>query len=385
MSEQAPTQPAGDGPAAGSREAADDARAAPAGSAGLTAMTVPPWLEVAAGVAWRGLVLGAAVVAIVWLAARLALLTVPLIVAIILTTLTSPPTRWLEQRGLRPGAATTIVVFGGLTVLAVLLAALAPSFLEQMRELGPTLEEGRRELLAWLADSPLALEQESVNNLLNQLRDQLSESAGQIARQVVSGAAFIVELLAGAALVVVLVFFLTKDGQQITDWMVARTPERHRELLRATGRRAWNALGGYVRGTAAVAVIDAVGVGVGLLVIGVPLVLPLAIVVFLGAFLPIIGAFIAGLMAVIVAGASGGLLDAALTLAVIVVVQQVEGNILQPVIMRRAVQVHPVFVIGALTAGAAVGGLVGAFLAVPIAGVVAAVSNELRLRGTLGP
>lgn len=359
-------------PATGTRARGGRRQGTPAG--------VSPWLETAAAVSWRGLVVAGAVLAALWLTAELALITLPLIIAAILTTLTVPPTRALQRRGLRPGLATTLVVLGGLALIVTLLSLLAPSFADQIRELGPTIDQGRRELLTFLSDTPLGIDQQSFDQLFQRARDQLSGAGPQLISGVLSGAAFVAEMLAGVVLILVLVFFLTKDGEQIVEWALSRTPDHHRDVLRATGRRAWTALGGYVRGTATVAVIDAVGVAVGLLVIGVPLVAPLAILVFLGAFLPVIGAFIAGLIAVLVAAASGGLTDSLLTLGVIVIVQQVEGHVLQPVIMRRAVSLHPVVVIAALTAGAATAGIVGAFLAVPATAVIAAVGNELRTR-----
>ena len=147
-----------------------------------------------------------------------------------------------------------------------------------------------------------------------------------------------------------------------------------------SGARSWTALGGYVRGTATIALIDAIGIMIGLLILQVPLVAPLTLLVFLGGFLPVIGAFIAGLVAVLVALAAAGIVKALLVLGVILLVQQIEGHLLQPVIMRRAVALHPVVILTALAAGAALAGIVGAFLSVPIAAVVAAAGNELRLR-----
>lgn len=343
-------------------------------------LTVPAWLDRSAGIAWRSLAVGAAILAVLWLLAQLALITLPLIVAVILTTLTVPPTRELERRGLRSSAATTVTVVGGLVAIVALLSLLAPRFVDQIAELGPTITSGREELVATLADGPLGLNEQRIEELLTQAREQLAGRGDQIVSGVLSGAALAVNIAAGAVLILVLLFFLTKDGEEIVGWMLARTPPEHRETARAVGRRAWSALGGYVRGTALIALINAVGVAIGLLIIGVPLVAPLALLVFLGAFLPVIGAFIAGLIAVLVAAADGGLTAALFTLGVIVVVQQVEGNLLQPLIMRRAVALHPVVVLSALTAGAAVAGIVGAFLAVPIAAVLAAVGNELRLR-----
>ena len=152
----------------------------------------------------------------------------------------------------------------------------------------------------------------------------------------------------------------------------------------ALAARAWTALSGYVRGTATIALIDALGIGLALLILGVPLVIPLTLLVFLGGFLPVIGASIAGLIAVLVALADGGVVTALLVLGAVVAVQQLEGHILQPVIMRRAVSLHPIVILVALATGSAMLGIVGAFLSVPAAAVLSAVGNELRLRSEAG-
>lgn len=342
--------------------------------------SVPRWLDRAGSWSWRLVVLALAIALTVWVLTRLYLVSLPVIVALILATLCVPPARALQARGLKPGLAATIVVVGGLALIVTVVALLTPSFVEQILQLRPTVEAGVDDILSWLEEGPLGWDRARIDELLAQARSTASSSGSRIFSSVLSGAAIVAETIAGLALVVVLLFFFVKDGAEIVDWFIARTPDRRRDDLRAAGGRAWDALGGYVRGTATVALIDAIGIGIGLAIIGVPLVLPLAILVFLGAFLPVIGAFLAGLVAVLVALADGGGAAALLTLALIVAVQQLEGNVLQPIIMKRAVALHPVVVLIALTAGASVAGIAGAFLAVPITAVVAAVGNELRLR-----
>ena len=167
-------------------------------------------------------------------------------------------------------------------------------------------------------------------------------------------------------------------------WAGERIPTSYRATAAAMGARAWTALSGYVRGTATIALIDALGIGLALLILGVPLVIPLTLLVFLGGFLPVIGATLTGLVAVLVALADGGLVTALLVLAAVVAVQQLEGHILQPVIMRRAVSLHPIVILVALATGSAMLGIVGAFLSVPAAAVLSAVGNELRLRSEAG-
>lgn len=341
---------------------------------------VPSWLATTTAWTWRILVLIIGAGAVLYLLSTLALVTLPVIIALILATLAVPPARALERRGFPRAAAAGAVVLGGLAAFGGFIAAITPSFVEQVQELQPTVLEAVDQLFVFLEESPLGYDREQVMDLLAEAGQALQDQGGQIAGQVASGVVAVFQFLAGLALAIVLLFFFVKDGAQIVDWMIARTPADHRATTRAVGRRAWVALSGFIRGTAAIALIDAVGIGIGLAIVGVDLVLPLALLVFIGGFIPVLGAFVSGLIATLVALASGGVTTALIVLAIVVVVQQVESNVLQPTIMRRAVALHPVVVLGALTAGGVLGGVVGAFLAVPVAAVGSAVSNELRLR-----
>lgn len=343
---------------------------------------VPAWLRRAAGWSWRGLVVALAATAALWLLARLSVVVLPLIIALILATLCLPPAQWLRERGVPQGLAAAMVVVGGLAVIVGLLAALAPSFGEQIAELRPTIDQGVDQVLEQLA--AFGYDQERLGELLAQARQTLASSSSSIISSLAGGLATALSGLAGIALLLVLLFFFVKDADDITGWIIARTPAHRRDMVTAIGRRSWGALSGYVRGTVAIAAIDAIGVGIGLAIIGVPLALPLALLVFLGAFLPVIGALIAGMVAVLVALADGGVGTGLAVLILIVAVQQVEGNVLQPMIMRRAVALHPIVVLTALAIGATLAGIVGAFLSLPVAAVLAAVGNELRLRTEAG-
>ncbi len=344
---------------------------------------VPSWLATGAAWTWRVLLLLLGATVILTVVVRLYLVTLPVIIALILATLCVGPARWMERHGMPRMLAAVIVVIGGLAAISGLFAALAPQFSEQVQELGPTIQDATETLLGFL-ETNFGWDRAEVMDMLNDGLATLSEQSGQIASQVVSGAAIAVQALTALSLAVVLLFFFVKDGQQIVDWMIQRVPAAHEDTMRAIGRRAWGALAGFVRGTAAIALIDAVGIGIGLAIVGVPLVLPLSVLIFIGAFIPVIGAAVTGLLAVLVGLATAepgtAVQTALIVLAIIIGVQQIESNVLQPVIMRRAVSLHPVVVLGALTAGAALIGIIGAFLAVPVAAVAAAVGNELRLR-----
>jgi putative heme transporter len=341
---------------------------------------VPSWLATATAWTWRMLVLLAGAGVILLLLTRLYLVSLPVIIALILSTLCVPPARALEARGVHRTGAAVIVVVGGVLAFGGVLAALAPPFITQVQDLQPTVTDAIDRLFEFAETGPLGWDREEVMGFLEQGLDTARERGGEIAGQVVSGAAIAVQGIAALTLALVLLFFFVKDGEQLVAWLLARTPADHQETMRAVGRRAWTALAGFVRGTAAVALIDAIGIGIGLAIVGVPLVLPIAVLVFFGGFIPVIGAFVTGLLAVLVALAAGGFQQALIVFAIVLAVQQIESNVLQPVIMRRAVSLHPVVILAALTAGATLTGVIGAFLAVPVAAVASAVGNELRLR-----
>lgn len=338
------------------------------------------WYDTASQYAWRGLVLLAALTAALYVATQLYLVTLPIILALILATICVPPARRLERLGLPRMLAATVVVIGGLGGVIGGIIALIPPFVAQARELIDAVSEGFDSVLTWLEEGPIGYDRDQVVDLLEQGLATLESAAGDIALSVGTFAVAVAQGLTALVLALVLLFFFVKDGDQIVRWFIERSPERHRNTVRACGARGWVALSGFVRGTALVALIDAVGIGIGLYIVDVPLVLPLAVLVFFGAFIPVIGAFITGILAVLVALASNGPVTALIVAGIVLAVQQFESNVLQPTIMRRSVSLHPVVILGVLTAGTILIGIVGAFLAVPITAVIAAVGNELRLR-----
>ncbi|GGI09682.1 hypothetical protein GCM10011354_35290 [Egicoccus halophilus] len=343
---------------------------------------MPSWLATAAAWAWRLLLLVLAAAVVVQVATRLSLVTVPLLVALILATLAGPPTRRLVRAGWRPAFAAFVVVFGGVALVLGALLALVPLLVAQTRELVPTVLVAVQDLLDWLEGGPLGFDPVQLQQFGEQALQQFEQQTGALAMGALLALVTAVEFAVALILALVLLFFLVKDADRLSGWCLARAPEAHRDTLRGVGQRAWDALAGYVRGTALVAAIDAIGIAIGLAVVGVPLVLPLAALVFIGGFVPIIGAFVSGLLAVLVALADGGPTTALIVLAIVIAVQQVESDVLQPLIMRRlvAVPLHPIMVLAVLVAGTVLVGVVGAFLAVPLAAVASAVANELRLR-----
>ncbi len=340
-----------------------------------------PTLEEAANWSLRWLLVVAAVAVAGFVLLRLRLVVVPVLGAILLSTLLVPPVQWLQDRGVPRLVATWLVLVVVAAGTAALVALLAPRVAEQVGEMGSSLGQGVDDIERWLTDGPLRLSSEQVDRYVDWVTEWSRQNAGAIGGGLLSGAQVAVEIVAGALLALVLTFFFVKDGDRISGWIVDHVPERDRPLGRALGRRAWTTLGAYLRGSAIVGVVDAVGIGIGLLVIGVPLVLPLVLLTFVAAFFPIVGATVAGLVAALVALVSGGIVDALLVGAVVLVVQQIESNILEPLVMGRALRLHPVVILVVLPAGAVVAGLLGAFLAVPLTAVGVAVANELGQHG----
>lgn len=341
---------------------------------------VPAWLDTSVQYTWRALVLLVGAAALIVAMTRLYLVSLPIIVALILSTLCVPPARRLERAGWPRLAAASVVVVGGVGSFVGIIALMTPAFVAQVQDLGPTVAEGFDQLLVWLEEGPIGYDRQQLEELVDTAMGALSGAAGTIASQLGTLAVAVVEGFTALALALVLLFFFVKDGDQLVAWFLKMTPAAHRDDVRASGQRGWVALSGFVRGTSLVALIDAVGIGIGLLILDVPLVLPLSVLVFFGGFVPVIGAFVTGFLAVLVALADQGLQAAIIMTLIVLAVQQLESNLLQPTIMKRAVSLHPVVILAVLTAGAVLVGVVGAFLAVPITAVIAAVGNELRIR-----
>lgn len=342
-------------------------------------------LDRLAGITWRSLVVATGVVVVVVALAHLRLIVLPVIVALLLTTVFAPPVRLLQRVGLPRLLATWLVLLLAAGAFAGLVALVAPTVVEEFQGLGPTLEQGVREVEEWLVEGPLDLSQPEIDRATDQIVEQVRGSGSSIASGVLAGAVLVTEVIAGILLILVLVFFFVKDGEKMCEFGLRQLREEHHDMARVLSIRAWVAMSGYVRGTALVALVDATIIGLGLVLIGVPLVAPLVLLVFFGAFLPLVGAVAAGAVATLVALVSGGPTDALLTLGVVVLVQQVEGDVVAPLVLGRAVSLHPVVILLALTAGAIIGGLIGAFLSIPIAAVAVAVGSELKAQGIIGP
>jgi predicted PurR-regulated permease PerM len=348
----------------------------------VTGPPVPPELRAVASWAWRLAVIAVVVVLAVRALADLRVVVVPLLVAVLAATQLHPAAQRLRARGAGRALAALLVVGGAGTVLAGVLALLAPAVVGELDDLGDSVGEGIRRVTQWAADAGLGVDPEAgAGDLVAALRDNAQTLGGGA----VAGAMVAVEILAGLALLVVFTFFLVKDGDEMWRWLVARLGAGSQAGAEELGRRLWRTLGLYVRGLVVVAAFDAIFIALALWVIGVPLVIPLAVLTFLAAFIPVLGAWLAGAACALVALVALGPQEALLVIAATVVVQQVESNVLHPVVMGRALSLHPMLILAVVSVGGILGGVLGAALAPPIAAAAVTTGSFLRRRQEEAP
>jgi putative heme transporter len=342
-------------------------------------------LVVAAAYSWRFLLVVAAAAVLVYGLVKLRLLVFPIIIALMLATIVAPAAEWLAKRGFPRGLASLMVILGGLLALVGLVVLAAPLVAGELDDVRGSLKEGTDRVLRYLAEGPFEVSEQDIDRFIDRAGEQISESRGQIASGVVAGAIKLIEVIAGILLTIVLLFFFVRDGDRIKRWIEAQFRTKNRRHAREIGLRSWAVLRAYVRGIAIIALFDGAVMGITLLVIGAPLVVPLALITFFGAFFPIVGAVVAGAIAALVTLVTSGLSDALIVTVVTIVINQLEGDILQPLVMGKSLNLHPVAILIALTAGGILAGVPGAFLSVPVAAVVAAVGNYLKSVGGTRP
>ena len=328
---------------------------------------IPRGLRISAALAWRFIVVVAALYAVVWVVGYLSVVVVPLSIALLLSALLAPLVSKLMAARFPRGLATAIVLIAGLAVLGGLLTFVVTQISDSLPQLQKQLNDSLDQIKTWLIDGPPHLKLEQIQDFLNQTFGFLQSS---ITSAALTTAGTIGEILTGFLLTLFVTIFFLSGGDSIWGFLVRGVPARVRSRVDVAGRRGFASLVSYVRATAAVAVVDAVGIGVGLWIVGVPLVIPLATLVFLGAFIPIIGALLTGGVAVLIALVTNGFIGAVIVLAIVVGVMQLESHVLQPMLLGRAVKLHPLAVILAITAGLVVGGIAGALMAVPLLAVL---------------
>jgi len=326
--------------------------------------------------AWRLLVIFGAIVALVWAVKRLELIVVPVALATMLAALLLPVVDFLDRRGAPRGGAVALVLLGGIAVVGGILTFVVSQFVQGAPALADQVSTSIKGVGDWLTHGPLHINQQQIDQIRKSAIDALQNNQEKLTSGALSTAGTLTEIVTGALLVLFTLIFVLHGGRNIFAFITKVFPQPVRERVRDAGRAGFHSLIGYVRATFLVALVDAAGIGTGLAIMGVPLALPLASLVFLGAFVPLVGAVVAGFLAVIVALIAKGLLYALITLGLIIAVQQLEGHVLQPLVMGRAVSIHPLAVVLAIAGGGVLAGIVGALLAVP---TVAFLNSAVRV------
>jgi predicted PurR-regulated permease PerM len=326
---------------------------------------VSPLVRASAAWAWRLLVLLAAAYVLLEILRRFGVVVVPVALALIITALLLPAVDFLDRYGAARGGAVAFVLVLGLAVFGGILAFVVNQFIEGAPLLVDQVTRSIEGTRDWLIKGPAKLSGDQINRAVDTFTDALRAHQAQLTSGALSTAGTIVEILTGALLLLFTVIFFLLGGRSIWQFVTRLVPTEHRSRVREAGVAGFHSLAGYARATSLVALVDAVSIGSGLAIMGIPLALPLASLIFLGAFIPVVGALITGFLAVIVALLAKGLIYALITLGLIIAVMQLEAHVLQPLVMGRAVSIHPLAVVLGLTAGSVLAGIIGALLAVP--------------------
>lgn len=338
---------------------------------------LPRTLLLAAGWSWRLAAIALAVFLLGLVFARFQVVVLAVIVAAMLASLLSPAVQHLTRRGWPRLAATWAALFGAGLIVGGVLTLVSVLFARRFGEVEASLDDGIRRLEAWLTDGPLGIPPGNVARLRSELERWLTDlgSGGLF-----GPASTALEIAAGSLLAVVLLFFLMLDQPGLERWFMARVPPAARDDVGRAASRGWSALAAVVRGTAFVGAFDAAAIAAVMFLLDVPLIGPVVVLTFLGAFIPFAGAFVAGGAASLIALATQGPTAAAIVAVSALVIQQIEGNVLCPVVIGRTTEVNPGVVIIAVTAGATAGGIAGAFVALPAVAVARAVEAAWRER-----
>ena len=346
-----------------------------------------PWgVDLAAAWSWRFLVIVLAGLVLAKAVAMFALVVIPVVIALLLAALGAPLVRGLRRVGLPNGLAAIAVVLSGLAVIGLLLTFAGQQVANGANDLAAQVAEGLGQIRDWLTTGPLHATDSQINDYIDSAQKAITERTknGEVLGRIGEVGTALTHVLAGFFIVLFSTYFFLADGDRIWAWCVRIAPRAARSRVDSSGRVAWRSLTQFVRATVIVAATDSIGVMIVAAVLGVPFVLAIGVLVFLGAFVPMVGATVAGTVAVLVALVAKGPVVALIMLGGVVVVQQIEGHVLQPFLMGRFVSVHPLGVILAIGVGVLVAGVAGALVAVPTAAVVNAVAQHLATETDVG-
>lgn len=352
---------------------------APAVSARPDPVAAVPWsMRVATEVGWRLLVLAGTLWVLMRVISAVQLVVLAFVAGLLITALLQPAVAWLKRRGVPRGLATALTFISGFIIMGLVCWFVVWQVTDHLDDLTKQVQHGINELKRWLLNSPFHVTEAQINNIADKLSQAIGTNTKDLTSAGIEGVQVIIEVLTGILLAMFSTLFLLYDGPRIWDWLLKLMPAAAREGVAGAGPRAWATLTAYVRGTVIVALIDAVFIGVGLFFLKVPMAVPLAVFIFLFAFIPLVGAVVSGALAVIVALVTRDVFTATMVLVVVLAVQQIEGHVLQPFILGRAVRVHPLAVVLSVAAGSMVAGIGGAVVAVPLVAVTNAVVGYLR-------
>ncbi|MEV4869730.1 AI-2E family transporter [Streptomyces syringium] len=338
-----------------------------------------PWgVRVAAEVAWRLLILAASLWVLMRMISAVQLVVLAFVAALLITALLQPTVALLRRHGVPRGLATAMTFISGFVIMGLVCWFVVWQVTENLDDLTENVQHGIAELKTWLLNSPFHVTEDQINNIADNLSKAIGTNTKDITSAGIEGVTVILEVLTGILLAMFSTLFLLYDGPKIWGWLLKLFPAAARDGVAGAGPRAWATLTAYVRGTVIVALIDAIFIGIGLFFLDVPMAVPLAVFIFLFAFIPLVGAVVSGALAVVVALVTRDMFTATMVLAVVLAVQQIEGHVLQPFILGRAVRVHPLAVVLSVAAGSLMAGIGGAVVAVPLVAVTNAVVGYLR-------
>ncbi|WP_433242891.1 AI-2E family transporter [Streptosporangium sp. CA-135522] len=339
-------------------------------------------LRRAGDTAWRLLGVIALTAVILWGLYVVQTVALPVVLGVAITTLLLPPYRLLRSRGLNRALATIAVCLGGFLLLAALVTLLVPPTIAGVAELRQSFGKAGGDLQS-LA-SAFGMDEKRAAELLEQAKRYLSRQGASIASGALAGVRTVGEILVGMVLAMILSVYFVHSGDRLVEWIIDLTPGGVRRTLRESGAVVFDVISRYIRGVAIVGLVDGFFIGVALWILGVPIALPLAVLTFAGAFLPVVGAFTAGLLAAVVAFVAKGWLVALIVVAVTLLVQQLEGHVLAPQIYGRALDLPSAVILIIIALGGVLGGIVGAFLAAPVTSVVVALIRHRQQESEQG-
>lgn len=326
----------------------------------------------------RIVVIAAAAFVVGWGIGHVWVVLFPVSMALIVATILAPPVTWLRSKGWPSALATALVVVSFVATLVAVIAVLTPQVAGQTSEIASRASGGLQQVRDWVTGEPLSLSDGQITSMIAAMQDKLEESASAISSGVFSTISTATSIVVNLVLVLMLTFYFVKDGHRFLPWVTTIGGQRAGVHTTDVLGRVWDTLGSFIRTQTIVAMVDAVIIGVGLAILGSPLAVPLAVITFFGAYIPIIGAFISGALAVLVTLVTNNPKDALIALIIVVFVQQLEGNILSPMLQGKNMNLHPAVVLLSVTAGGSLFGITGAFLAVPVAASVAEIMRYVN-------